>query len=182
MQHFDFKNSSFQRARRHNLALGGGLLAALGFGLGNAAQAQGVGTPLKLFPATLLDGKLFDPATFQGSVILVYAWATWCPHCKRDLPVLQEKYLSLKDKGFNILGLNIDKDAELAAKWTVANKIDFPSLKLNAEYKATYMPDRVRTPSWWLAGRDGLVVDSVSGSAEFVYRQRKDLLDKLVSG
>jgi thiol-disulfide isomerase/thioredoxin len=146
------------------------------------ATAQAVGSPLRLFPALLLDGEMFKPESFSGGVNLVYVWASWCPYCLNDLPVLQSKYEEHKGKGFNILGLNMDENLDLADKWLKTYKVRFPSTRLTGDYRQAYLPNRRSTPSWWLAGRDGNVVDSSVGSgAEFVYNQRKSLIDKLVA-
>jgi thiol-disulfide isomerase/thioredoxin len=146
------------------------------------ASAQTIGAPLKLFPALLLDGEMFKPESFAGGVNLVYVWASWCPHCLRDLPVLQSKYEEHKGKGFNILGLNMDEKPDLAEKWIKTYKVAFPSTRLNGDYRQAYLPNRRSTPAWCIAGRDGNVVDStVGGGAEFVYNQRKSLIDKLVA-
>jgi thiol-disulfide isomerase/thioredoxin len=171
--------------RRESLKTGTAL--SLGTALGLSAwpqitNAQAVGSPLKLFSALLLDGEMFKPESFAGGVNLVYVWASWCPYCLRDLPVLQSKYEEHKAKGFNILGLNVDDNLDHAEKWLKTYKVGFPSTRLTGDYRQAYLPNRRSTPAWWLAGRDGNVVDSsVGGGAEFVFNQRKSLIDKLVS-
>lgn len=41
----------------------------------------------------------------DGKATLVVFWEVWCPHCKREVPKLQETYTKYKDKGFNVIGL-----------------------------------------------------------------------------
>jgi thiol-disulfide isomerase/thioredoxin len=171
-------------SRRAHLKTGASLGLALGAGLlgTQPVSAQGVGSPLKLFPALLLNGDNFKPESFAGGVNLIYVWASWCPHCLNDLPVLQAKFEQHKGKGFNILGLNADENLDLAEKWIKTYKVAFPSTRLTGDYRQAYLPNRRSTPSWWLAGRDGNIVDSaIGGGAEFVYFQRKSLIDKLVA-
>jgi thiol-disulfide isomerase/thioredoxin len=172
--------SKLSSARR-NFALGA---AAIGTGTLIPiihARAQSIGEPLKLFPAPMMDGEMFKPEMFAGGVNLLYVWASWCPHCLNDLPVLQEKYSTLKSKGFNILGLNVDEDPAKAERWIKTYKVSFPSIKLTTDYRQTYLPKSLRTPSWWIAGRDGNIVDStIGGGAEFPFRPRKQMIDRLV--
>jgi thiol-disulfide isomerase/thioredoxin len=175
-----------QKSRRLQLKKSAALGLSLGIGatglLPKIVGAQTVGSALKLFPAPLMNGEMFKPESFAGGVNLIYAWASWCPHCLRDLPVLQAKYEEHKAKGFNILGLNMDDNLDHAEKWIKTYKVNFPSTRLTGDYRQTYLPNRRSTPSWWLAGRDGNIVDSaVGGGAEFIYGQRKSLIDKLVS-
>lgn len=41
----------------------------------------------------------------DGSVTMVVFWEAWCPHCKRELPKLQQKYATYGSRGFNLFGL-----------------------------------------------------------------------------
>lgn len=41
----------------------------------------------------------------DGKATLVVFWEVWCPHCRREVPKLQETYTKFKDKGFNVIGL-----------------------------------------------------------------------------
>jgi thiol-disulfide isomerase/thioredoxin len=168
-------------AARRNFALGA---AAIGTGTlipTSHARAQSIGEPLKLFPAPMIGGEMFTPEQFAGGVNLLYVWASWCSHCLNYLPVLQEKYEALKSKGFNILGLNVDDDLGKAERWMKTYKVSFPSIQLTNDYRQTYLSKGRRTPSWWIAGRDGNIVDSaIGGGAEFPFRPRKLMIDRLV--
>ena len=41
----------------------------------------------------------------DGQATLLVFWEKWCPHCKREVPILEQTYQSYKDKGLNIVGL-----------------------------------------------------------------------------
>lgn len=58
----------------------------------------------------MLDGSSFKLADQKGKVILINLWATWCGPCRSEMPELvklQEKY---RDKGFEVIGLDIDPE------------------------------------------------------------------------
>ncbi len=44
--------------------------------------------PIPPVPVPRLDGKPIDLTAFSGKVVLVNFWATWCPACKIELPIL----------------------------------------------------------------------------------------------
>lgn len=75
------------------------------------------------FRATTIDGQVIDTKDLKGKVIWVNFFATWCPPCKKELPVLQEnvykRYKDNKDFVLVVLGRehNAEELKEFAAKW-----------------------------------------------------------------
>lgn len=68
--------------------------------------------PTNLMQATLtkLDGSTFKLSDYKGKVLIVNVWATWCGPCRQEIPHFIELQKELKDKGFEIIGLNVDDD------------------------------------------------------------------------
>lgn len=50
---------------------------------------------------------------------LIDFWASWCGPCRREMPVVVEAYKKFKAKGFGVVGVSLDKDAD---KWKEAIK------------------------------------------------------------
>ena len=59
---------------------------------------------------TLLDlnNKSRSISEWDGKVILINFWATWCPPCVREVPTLDKLNTDFKDKGFVVIGIAID--------------------------------------------------------------------------
>lgn len=47
-----------------------------------------------------------------GKVTLIDFWASWCPPCRADMPHLVDVYSQYKDKGFEIVGVSLDRNNE----------------------------------------------------------------------
>jgi len=53
-----------------------------------AGGADGVGQPVPEFRALGLDGSDLDLAALRGHVVVINLWATWCPPCRAEMPML----------------------------------------------------------------------------------------------
>ena len=60
------------------------------------------------FAAQTLDGKTVRLADYQGRVVLVSIWATWCAPCRDEMPSMEALYKDLKDTDFEILAVSVD--------------------------------------------------------------------------
>jgi len=66
-----------------------------------------------------VDGKLVKLSDYKGKYVLIDFWASWCAPCRRENPNLVKVYEQYKSKGFEILGVSMDKAAD-KAKWLKA--------------------------------------------------------------
>lgn len=64
-------------------------------------------------------GKIVKLSDYKGKYVLIDFWASWCAPCRRENPNLVKAYAQYKDKGFQILGVSLDKAAD-KAKWIKA--------------------------------------------------------------
>lgn len=83
-----------------------------------------VGTKLDLSTLVGFDGKPFDPSAYEGKVVLIDFWASWCVPCMQEVPNLLAAHTQLSGEGFDIIGVNMDEDLNQATQ--VINSKSYP--------------------------------------------------------
>jgi cytochrome c biogenesis protein CcmG/thiol:disulfide interchange protein DsbE len=59
------------------------------------------------FTLSNLDGAPISLSDFEGQVVLLNFWATWCQPCKEETPELETVYRQFKDEGLVIVGVDL---------------------------------------------------------------------------
>ncbi|WDT76921.1 MAG: TlpA disulfide reductase family protein [Candidatus Manganitrophus sp.] len=82
---------------------------------------------------------------FKGKVVLINFWASWCTPCQEELPELQKIYQKYQERGFEVIGINIDKKQVNAEKLIQRFNLTFPvgldpESSTIREYKGRSMP------------------------------------------
>lgn len=97
------------------------------------------------FELQALDGTSVSLSDFEGDVVLVNLWATWCPPCTAEIPDLEDAYRKYKDEGFVILGVNVQEKAEDVAPFVAGMDMTYPILldeagKVMSDYRVNGLP------------------------------------------
>lgn len=103
-------------SRRGWLAAAAGMgLAGVGAGLAwrtSRRQAQSLLEAEHIFwqhQFAQLDGVMLAASAFKGKPLLLNFWATWCPPCIEELPLIDSFFLQNKSKGWQVLALAVDQ-------------------------------------------------------------------------
>jgi len=140
----------------------GGLLV-LGVGLGmyfsqreTAPQLPKVGARLPGFALSDLHGRPVKLSDYTGKTVILNFWATWCPPCREEMPMLIDYYNQTQPDGPVILAVNVGESALDASAFAVDYGMPFPVLlDVNSAYFDSLMQDSL--PTTILVGPDGVV-------------------------
>lgn len=79
-----------------------------------------------------LDGRELSSHAWAGKVLVLNFWATWCPPCRREMPLLDEWQQTYANQGLQIVGIAIDR-AEEVADYLEDNAVSYPILLGNRD-------------------------------------------------
>ncbi len=164
--------SAPKHPRRRALArlLGGLLAAAAGApraqpappGPAPAVPLPPLGARLAVPDLTLLDGRTLRAADLAGQVVVLYWWASWCPFCAVQSPLIDQLGRAHQARGLRVVGLSIDSKPELAAAHLAKKGYVFASGWVSPAL-ARALPKPKGLPVTVVLGRDGRVVMSEAG-------------------
>ena len=75
------------------------------------------------FDSATLNQRSLKLSSLRGKVVLLDFWASWCEPCKKELPLLSKLAPRLKQKGIEIVAVNIDDDRKNAEDFVRAKGI-----------------------------------------------------------
>jgi peroxiredoxin len=87
-----------------------------------------VGKPLYNFNLNDINNKAVALSDFQGKIVLVNVWATWCPPCKAEMPDLQAFFAANQHKGLVILAIDAGDGLSDVKDFARQNQLTFPIL------------------------------------------------------
>jgi len=115
-----------------------------------------VGKPVPAFTAKDHLGQVIDSQGFKGKVTLINFFASWCGPCKKEMPELVNLLKEHGKKGFQIVGVGGDKEAERAIEFAKGYEAPWgiiadPDSELAGKFNVYSMP------STYIVDRQGVV-------------------------
>lgn len=113
------------------------LLVALSQGANSAAQAQRdpmLNQPRPAFTLPDLDGKLRSVSEWNGKLLVVNFWASWCEPCLREMPAFIRLQQHYRSQGVQFVGIALDGANEVKAFLDgLEPRINYPVLLGNGD-------------------------------------------------
>lgn len=139
---------------------------------GISTVAKGERKPVGPIKGETLQGKHLDVADFQGKVVVINAWGSWCPPCRAEVPYFNKVAKEMKTKGVEFVGINArDGDKSLSKAFEDDFDMAYPSLYdptgkllLSGFPKGTLNPQSL--PSTVILDRNGKIAARALGSID----------------
>jgi peroxiredoxin len=164
-------------------ALGAALLAAAAFIVFSAEREAppieaGVAAPEFALPR--LGGGELSLHSLRGKVVLVNFWATWCAPCEQEMPAMQRLYAALAPRGFELVAVSVDEDADAVARFRERLALGFP-IALDPEKTVAKRYQSFRYPESFLIDRDGVLVARYVGERDWDAPEYVDRIARLLA-
>lgn len=130
-------------------------LAVTGFLLTGSAVIA-ADSPAPDFSLPDKSGSSVSLDDFDGQVVLLNFWASWCGPCREEMPLLVELHQRYEALGFTMLGINVEEDSSAADNFLRTVPVSFPIL-YDRQNSVSKLYDVIAMPSTVLIGRDGRV-------------------------
>jgi len=152
------KAMTIRRPMRWALALGTAI-----FLVGSAVLALqgGSGQKLPELAFTSLDGRTVELTDFEGKPTVVNLWATWCPPCVREMPVLhaaQDTHTHV-----NFVFLNQGEDPAQVSRWLESQRLPLRNVLLDPKRQASAAFQQKGYPTTLFFNAKGELVSSRIG-------------------
>lgn len=128
------------------------------------------------FILTDLEGNEHRLSDYEGQGVFLNFWGTFCKPCEKEMPYINNQYNQFKDKGVQVLSVDV-KESELAVKkFADRHKLDFPIVIDKDESVASaYGIDPI--PATFLIDKNGKVVKYYVG--ELTEEMIKDFMEQI---
>jgi thiol-disulfide isomerase/thioredoxin len=104
----------------------------------------------------LLDGKQASLNQYQGKVVYLDFWASWCPPCLKSFPFMEDLQVQYGKEGLVVLAVNLDENIEDAKAFLKEAQASF-FVGHNDQTDIATLYGVEAMPSSFLIGRDGSI-------------------------
>ncbi len=142
------------------------------------AEVSDVNQATSPWQVTLPDGRILRSESLKGKVVLVNFWATWCPYCRKEKPVIDSFWKDYRSRGFEVISISIDDSPEKIAAWMQDKGYAFMAAPTNASVTAVF-GHVSSVPTSFIIDADGHIRHKVAGQLH--YPRLEDLVKPLLS-
>jgi cytochrome c-type biogenesis protein len=135
------------------------------------------------YKAIELDGTPVSISDYQGKVILVNLWATWCEPCREEMPSLGELHSMFPRSDFEIIGVSIDDPGfeEIIVQTMAEDNLTYP-VWLDPENRFQFMFRTIGVPESFLIDADGQIIHQWKGAFDPISDDTINLVDATIQG
>lgn len=129
------------------------------------AKEDRVDASFDLRLTALSNGERLSLGDFRGKTIFMNVWATWCPPCLAEMPLIQALYDDVKQENIAFVMISTDESAEVARAYFRKNEFTLPIYMLDGPLPEPYS-SRI-LPTTYVISPNGKLVSKHAGMANY---------------
>jgi peroxiredoxin len=160
--------------------LGGAL--TIGVALSDDLFPVAVGSRAPGFEAVnIANGDTVGLADYQGDVMLLNIWATWCAPCRQEMPSMERLYQELGPEGLRVVAISVDDgDGKIVQEFVDEFALTFeilhdPTQRVELTYQTTGVPES------FVIDRHGVIVKKEIGAVDWDQPAQQALVRRLLA-
>lgn len=128
------------------------------------------------------DGQKMTIADFEGKVVLLNLWATWCAPCRKEMPYLDQLQRELGSDQFEVVALSVDRGSPEKARAFLA-EVGAKNLRFfhDPQARAGFALKAIGMPTTLLFDRQGREIGRLVGPAEWHSPDAKALIEAAIA-
>ncbi len=126
------------------------------------------------------NGKTVHLSDFRGKLVLLHFWASWCPPCVGEFPMINALYNSMPKDKFVLLAVSVDEDGiDAIKKFRTQVPFDF-TVYLNPDQKIAEKYGTYGLPESYLIDQQGNIIQKIVGPQNWKSPVWKEKLNSLL--
>ena len=115
------------------------------------------------FELSDINGRTVRLSDYQGKVVLINFWATWCPPCRAEMPDLVKLQREHRNNGLQVIGITYPPEQkDRVRRFARSLKVNYPIILGTRQLKARFSSDET-LPLTIVIDRDGKVSNIIVG-------------------
>lgn len=119
---------------------------------------------------------------YRGKIVLVNAWATWCPPCVAEMPSLDELQLLRGGEDFAVLPISLDRNMSDAAEFYERTALTDLPLVHDGNFTINATLELPGLPTTIIYNENGRELARLPGEADWASEEALALIDYLIDG
>ncbi|RHW41207.1 thiol-disulfide oxidoreductase ResA [Neobacillus notoginsengisoli] len=117
----------------------------------------GVGEIAPDFVLMDLDGTKHRLSDYKGQGVFLNFWGTWCKPCEKEMPYMNNQYKQFKDRGVQVLAVNIGESNLAVQAFSDKYQLSFP-IVLDKDRQVMNAYGVGQLPATFLVNKEGKIV------------------------
>jgi len=126
-----------------------------------------------------LNGSNISLSDFNGKIVFLNFWTTWCPTCRIEMPSMEKLHQKLKNNDFAMVTINLQESASQVKAFFKEFKLTFTALMdSNGEVGASFGIRAI--PTTYILDKTGRIIGLVNGPREWDSKEAIALFENLI--